>query len=249
MQISRRYSRAQLSDAVATSRNLREVCIKLGLAPYGANYKTLQSHMKREGLDGSHFSSGTVPNVAMQGSLFDLRPRLGIRQRPADFTEEELTFAVAASTSLAAAARRLAIKPGTTAYRHLRALISEYQLDTSHFLGQAWSRGRSGWRPGQCLPLEDFLVKGRRCASSALKERLIREGIKEHRCENCRRETWEDHPIPLELDHINGDSDDNRLRNLRILCPNCHALTDNYRGRNIGKRSRPGGEIGSTRGS
>ncbi len=42
--------------------------------------------------------------------------------------------------------------------------------------------------------------------------------------------------MPLELDHVNGDPTDNRLENLRILCPNCHALTDNYRGRNIGRR-------------
>jgi 5-methylcytosine-specific restriction endonuclease McrA len=52
----------------------------------------------------------------------------------------------------------------------------------------------------------------------------------------CDRERWNGLPIPLELDHVNGMRSDNRLSNLRILCPNCHAQTPNYRGRNIGKQ-------------
>lgn len=210
--------------------------MKLGIAGHGANYKTLQRHIQHQGLDTSHFAPGSRPNISMQCRLFDDHPRLGSRGRPASFTVTELKFAVAASTSIAAAARRLGVKPGTTAYRHLRALIAEYDLDTSHFLGQGWARGLSGLRPGTSMPLEHLLVKGRRCTTSSLKERLIREGIKADRCEQCLGDTWRGNSMPLELDHINGDSDDNRLENLRLLCPNCHALTDNYRGRNIGRR-------------
>jgi predicted HNH restriction endonuclease len=53
-------------------------------------------------------------------------------------------------------------------------------------------------------------------------------------CERCKNTTWEGNPIPLELHHINGIHSDNRISNLQILCPNCHALTDNYKGKNIG---------------
>lgn len=81
--------------------------------------------------------------------------------------------------------------------------------------------------------------------TNALKWRLIREGIKRRRCESCGRNEWSGRPIPLELDHINGRREDNRLDNLRVLCPNCHAQTDTYRGRNIGLAalswSGPGG--------
>jgi len=77
-------------------------------------------------------------------------------------------------------------------------------------------------------------VVGRRVQSNNLKERLIREGLKKRICELCERKDWNGRPIPLELDHVNGRRDDNRLENLRIVCPNCHAQTSTYRGRNIG---------------
>ncbi len=74
------------------------------------------------------------------------------------------------------------------------------------------------------------------CLKSAnLRKRLIAEGLKEARCEICKLDEWLGRPIPLQLDHINGDRTDNRLENLRLLCPNCHAQTDTYCGKNIGR--------------
>lgn len=61
------------------------------------------------------------------------------------------------------------------------------------------------------------------------------QGVKEHKCECCGSTKWMGEPIALELHHINGVKDDLRIENLQILCPNCHAFTDNYRGRNINK--------------
>jgi 5-methylcytosine-specific restriction endonuclease McrA len=71
-----------------------------------------------------------------------------------------------------------------------------------------------------------------------LRLRLIREGLKEPRCENCGLDSWNGVQIPLELDHRNGRRDDNRIENLTLLCPNCHAQTPTYRGRNIGRYKR-----------
>jgi 5-methylcytosine-specific restriction endonuclease McrA len=83
--------------------------------------------------------------------------------------------------------------------------------------------------------LEAVLVDGSECQSNKLKRRLIRAGLKDAACEKCGRTLSNGEPIPLELDHINGRANDNRLENLRLLCPNCHAQTPTYRGRNIGK--------------
>ena len=54
-------------------------------------------------------------------------------------------------------------------------------------------------------------------------------------CEECGLAVWNGRPIPLELDHVNGRYTDNRLENLRILCPNCHAQTPTYRAKNIAR--------------
>lgn len=68
--------------------------------------------------------------------------------------------------------------------------------------------------------------------SNKLRKRLISENILEEKCSSCGLTTWLSGKIPLELDHINGNNSDHVLSNLRLLCPNCHALTDNYRGKN-----------------
>lgn len=83
--------------------------------------------------------------------------------------------------------------------------------------------------------IDELLVAGSSIGGSRLLRRLIREGYKEARCEACQQSEWQGKPIPLELDHINGDPTDNRLENLGVLCPNCHALTPTYCGRNRGR--------------
>lgn len=62
--------------------------------------------------------------------------------------------------------------------------------------------------------------------------------IRGYACENCGLSKWLDNNIPLELDHIDGNTDNNIEGNLRLICPNCHALTDNYKGANSGNSSR-----------
>jgi hypothetical protein len=65
--------------------------------------------------------------------------------------------------------------------------------------------------------------------------------LREHKCEECKNTEWLNNPINLELEHINGDSSDNNLINLKLLCPNCHSYTPTYKGKNIGNSKRERG--------
>lgn len=80
--------------------------------------------------------------------------------------------------------------------------------------------------------VEEYLFNGSLIQSHKLKLKLIRENIFEHKCQRCGLHEWEGVEIPLELDHIDGQPFNNELLNLRLLCPNCHALTDTYRSKN-----------------
>ena len=73
--------------------------------------------------------------------------------------------------------------------------------------------------------------------TNKLRIRLIREGIKHHKCECCGIEKWMNNPISLELDHIDGNRTNHKLQNLRVLCPNCHSQTSTYRAKNIEPRN------------
>jgi bacterioferritin-associated ferredoxin len=210
-----RYTDEQLRDAVRTSTTIREILVKLGVAAYGGNYETVRRRIADLGLETGHIRQ------VQRGRL--LR----------ECTDREIRDAIATSRSLAGVLRKLGVRPGGNQAR-LRVRIDDAGLDVSHFVGRAWRAGLHVPVVPR-TPLVEVLVEGRPARSTSdLRKRLIAEGVKEARCERCSLTSWNDQPIPLELDHANGRRDDNRLENLRLLCPNCHAQTETYRGRNIG---------------
>ena len=114
----------------------------------------------------------------------------------------------------------------------LKHALLSLGLDTNHFVGQAWNKGRVF---GPKRDVKFYLVKGKRVQSHKLRQRLLKEGVLAPVCVSCGLEQWMGGPIPLELEHRDGDHCNNELSNLECLCPNCHALTPTYRGKNKGK--------------
>ena len=158
---------------------------------------------------------------------------IGFIPKKRRYTDEELIEAVRTSISLSQTLSKLGVRPAGGNYATLRAQIKRLGLDTSHFRGQGWARGQKNpYSPRRSM--QEILVKNSDYTNTThLRQRLLSEGYFEHRCLSCGLAEWLGQAIPLELDHINGDRRDHRLENLRLLCPNCHALTPTYRGKNI----------------
>ena len=198
---------------------------------------------------------------AVQRGAISLRDT---RKRPRNSTRDSVAALHADGLSLAAIARALGISKPTVCF-HLRKLgipsrseparrydwtaIRAY-YEAGHSAAECrcqFGFGRNAWadavrrsaispRP-KLEPITDVLAAGRRRSRAHVKARLRIAGLKEQRCEACGLSDWQGAPIALELHHVNGDGQDNRLANLRLLCPNCHSQTDTWGGRNKARRN------------
>ena len=133
------------------------------------------------------------------------------------------------SFSIAEVCRKIGLKAVGGNYKTVKSKIELYNLDISHFTGQGWNKGGKSTERAARYPLKEVLKEDIIYSSDTLKKRLIKEGIKENKCEICSISGEE---VTLELHHINGNHYDNRLENLQILCPNCHSKTPNFKNRN-----------------
>lgn len=192
-------------------------------------------------------------------------------------TRERVRELLAEGLTVAEIARRLSLNRSTVCY-HRRRLghpiddrcnrrydwdeVQRY-YDAGHskrdcqekfgFVSQTWyeavARGAVTPR-ATAAPIETYLVRGRSETNrSHLKLRLLAAGLKENRCEECGIRDWRGEPLTMALHHVNGDGKDNRLENIAFLCPNCHAQTPNYGGRNGHRRGRAEAAAGSAPGS
>jgi len=151
------------------------------------------------------------------------------------FTDEQLKEAVANSQSIRQVLLKLGLSPkGGGSYREIHKLLKTLRIDTSHFNGQGWAKGKTS--PAK-RKISDYLSNTQTISSHKLRVRLIEEGLLSPECQFCKLTQWMDCPIPLELDHIDGNHYNNELSNLRLLCPNCHAQTPTHAGKNKGKAS------------
>jgi hypothetical protein len=153
-------------------------------------------------------------------------------RRGPTYEESAAREAIAKSRSFTEALRRLGLCPTGGAGRVLRKWAAIWGISVDHFDPHA-ARNR-GLKRVERRPLEEILVVDSSYCRTNLKQRLYEEGLKDPRCELCGQgEVWRGRTLSLILDHINGVSDDNRLGNLRILCPNCAATLDTHCGRKL----------------
>ena len=149
------------------------------------------------------------------------------------WTDAELISAVKTSRSVRSVICKLRLVPAGGNYVQVQKRISELALSTAHFTGMGWNLGWKFDPRRTPMTLNQILTTDSQYQSHKLKKILFANKIKIPQCELCG---WAgksiDGRIPVELDHINGEHTDNRLENLRILCPNCHSLQPTHRGRN-----------------
>ena len=157
------------------------------------------------------------------------------------YTKEWLQELCEQSSSLAEVLRKAGRKGGGS-QQTLNKKIKQYGIDISHFTGQLWNKGKTKQtdkRLASCsehkekYSLEEVFIQNSPVSQKVLRGYVERHDIIPYVCKTygCTGE-WQDGIISLELDHINGNNTDNRISNLRYLCPNCHALTETYRGKN-----------------
>lgn len=143
------------------------------------------------------------------------------------FTEKELESLVANARSYRDLASQCGYAADSgTASESVREMVVKYNFNTEHFTGQGWRKNNfdySRFQKGVAIKI-----------SAAL---LALTALRGHKCEVCNNSQWNNQPIALEIHHIDGDSLNNTLDNLQLNCPNCHAQTDNYRGKNISQKT------------
>lgn len=140
--------------------------------------------------------------------------------------KNEILQWVEENQSKAYMARQLNCNPKT-----INSILDKLNIEYS---GNQSGKGQSK-NSNQYMPLQEYLMNSLDIQSNKVRNKLLREGYKPYQCECCKNSEWLGHPIPLELHHKDGNRNNNTLENYQLLCPNCHAFTDSYRGKNCVK--------------
>ncbi|MDQ3759409.1 MAG: HNH endonuclease [Actinomycetota bacterium] len=206
------YTQAEAETAIVSAATWQDALAALGVRYHGKSIATLRKWAARWSISTDH--------------LTDQRGRRRIRSR---YTEEEAREAISTSRSWAEALRKLGMCHSGGNWKLLRDRAQAWGISADHF--DPYARGREVAKQRR-RALDEILVENSTYSRFALKERLYAEGLKKRRCELCGQdEMWKGQAMTLILDHINGIRNDNRLENLRIVCPNCAATLETHCGR------------------
>ncbi|RPF40805.1 HNH endonuclease [Streptomyces sp. Ag109_G2-6] len=202
------YTKERLAEAAGSSRTLSEALERLGVDPRGGSRRYVRNRMRKLGIEISHFEKEGVK-----------------------WTAEVLTEAVAVSSNMCEVLRRLGLDVVGGHHTYISRRVRSLAIDTSHFkIPSPAGRPKTRRAPETLLVVQEP-GSARRIPGDRLKRAMGSCGVPE-RCSRCGTEAmWRGYPLPLEVDHIDGDWRNNQLANLRLLCPNCHSTTDSYRGR------------------
>lgn len=203
-----------LIKIIKESNSKSAVLKKLGLRPFGGNFKTLNNFIIKNNVDISHFGNTTNK-----------------------ISDDILEKIVLESTSLSQVIQKANLTPSGAVYSGLYKRIKKLNLSIKHFLGQG-QKGIKKEGNYKSRSLKEIMVKDSHYPSYKLKKRLIKNNLLKNECYICSLKDWLNKKLVLHLDHINGNNRDNRLENLRLLCPNCDSQTDTYCGRNKGKNKK-----------
>ena len=235
------YTQALLAQVAAESRSVNEMMRRMGVPLAGGTHSYLSKRLRHYGIDTSHFTHSNSP--AREHRCHDRDPTAAAvgREQLKRFGKliplDVLAPAVARSHNIKGLLHLLRLNYTGVTRELARRSLAEHRLDTSHFTGSGHLKGKaSASRRSAEEVLRVYPPGSTRVSSKRLARALAESGLP-HRCARCGLgDIWQGRALVLEIDHVNGDWLDNRLENLRILCPNCHTLTDTYCGRNRHRR-------------
>ena len=145
------------------------------------------------------------------------------------YDKDGLREAAMGNGSVAGMLRHLGLVPKGSNYKTLKKWCKYHGIEIP----------RPASTVGATIPLDEVMVEGSTYSTGSLKRRLLNQSLLEDKCEHCGlRKEWNGKPVVLHLDHINGVSNDHRLKNLRMLCPNCHSQTPTYAGKRKGNQCK-----------
>lgn len=150
-----------------------------------------------------------------------------------EYTKEQIQEIVKRSYTFSDVCREMQRPPNSGNIRVIHRRLDALNIDYSHFKGRGWNKGVEVVSTTK-IPIEQILVKDSTYQNTdRLRKRLVKEGYKTYRCEICGITEWLGKPLSLQLHHVNGINNDNRLENLLIICPNCHSQTENFGSKNV----------------